>query len=60
MYLDYAEDQARRRHMLYMRDWREKLDAFLTFNERDILTDAGRVSRAVAETLVLRRRAYAA
>ncbi|MDE3210011.1 MAG: virulence RhuM family protein [Pseudomonadota bacterium] len=53
MYLDYAEDQARRRHMLYMRDWREKLDAFLAFNERDILTDAGRVSRAVADQLAL-------
>ncbi len=34
MYLDYAEDQAHRRHVLYMRDWREKLDAFLKFNER--------------------------
>lgn len=53
MYLDYAEDQARRRRVLYMRDWREKLDAFLAFNERDILTDAGRVSRAVADQLAL-------
>jgi hypothetical protein len=53
MYLDYADDQARRRRMLYMRDWREKLDAFLAFNERDILTDAGRVSRAVADRLAL-------
>ena len=51
MYLDYAEDQARRRNVLYMRDWREKLDAFLQFNERDILTHAGRVEKAVADKL---------
>jgi hypothetical protein len=53
MYLDYAEDQARRRKVLYMRNWREKLDAFLQFNERDILTDAGRVEKAVADRLAL-------
>jgi len=51
MYLDYAEDQARRRRVLYMRDWREKLDAFLQFNQRDILTHAGRVEKAVADKL---------
>jgi hypothetical protein len=51
MYLDFAEDQARRRKVLYMRDWREKLDVFLQFNERDILTDAGRVEKAVADQL---------
>ncbi len=53
MYLDYAEDQARRRRTLYMRDWRERLDAFLQFNEREVLTDAGRVSKAVADHLAL-------
>ena len=53
MYLDYAEDQARRRQMLYMRDWREKLDAFLQFNERDILTNAGKVAKEVADRLAL-------
>jgi len=53
MYLDFAEDQARRRKVLYMRNWREKLDAFLQFNERDILTDAGRVEKAVADRLAL-------
>lgn len=51
MYLDYAEDQARRRKVLYMRDWREKLDAFLQFNQRDILAHAGRVEKAVADKL---------
>ena len=35
MYLDYAEDQARKRKPLYMADWRKKLDAFLQFNERE-------------------------
>ena len=53
MYLDYAEDQARRRNVLYMRDWREKLDAFLKFNERDILTNPGRVAKDVADRLAL-------
>lgn len=53
MYLDYAEDQASRRKVLYMRDWREKLDAFLQFNERDILTNAGKVAKEVADRLAL-------
>lgn len=53
MYLDFAEDQARRRQVLYMRDWREKLDAFLRFNERDILTNAGKVAKEVADRLAI-------
>jgi hypothetical protein len=53
MYLDYAEEQAERRQPLYMRDWRAKLDAFLAFNERDILKDAGRVSMEIARRLAL-------
>jgi hypothetical protein len=53
MYLDYAEDQAKRRKQLTMVDWEGKLDAFLTFNERDILTHAGKVSAKVAEALAL-------
>ncbi len=53
MYLDYAEDQAKRRKKLYMRDWREKLNAFLKFNERDILEHAGTVSMEVAQALAL-------
>ena len=53
MYLDYAEEQAERRKPLTMRDWREKLDGFLEFNERDILQDAGRVSAEVAQGLAL-------
>ncbi|MBM4348718.1 MAG: virulence RhuM family protein [Deltaproteobacteria bacterium] len=53
MYLDYAEDQAHRRKPLYMHDWRDKIDAFLKFNERAILEDAGKVSMEVAKTLAL-------
>ncbi len=53
MYLDYAEDQAKRRTPLYMRDWREKLDAFLRFNDREVLKDPGKVSMEVAQTLAL-------
>jgi len=54
MYLDYAEDQAARRKPLYMRDWREKLDAFLKFNERDILNHAGKVTMEIAKALALK------
>lgn len=53
MYLDYAEEQAERRRPLYMRDWRQKLDGFLQFNEREVLRDAGRVSAEVAQRLAL-------
>jgi hypothetical protein len=49
MFLDYAEDQAKRKHAVHVSDWREKLDGFLRFNERDVLLDAGNVSRADAD-----------
>lgn len=48
MYLDFAEDQAARKIPMHMADWAKKLDAFLRFNERDVLTNAGRVSAALA------------
>ncbi len=51
MYLDYAEDQARRRSPLYTADWRQKLDAFLAFNDREILDNAGKVAMEVARQL---------
>jgi len=38
-----------------MRDWREKLDAFLQFNEREILDNPGRVTREVVEKLALQQ-----
>jgi len=53
MYLDYAEDQAERHQPMYMRDWAQKLDAFLQFNGRDVLRNAGRVSAEVAKVLAL-------
>jgi len=53
MYLDYAEDQAKRHRQIFMRNWREKLDAFLKFNERDILTNAGKVTKEIADNLAL-------
>ena len=42
MYLDYAERQARRGNVMYMADWVKRLDAFLQFNEEDILHDKAR------------------
>jgi hypothetical protein len=48
MYLDYAEDQASRRRHMHMADWAKRLDAFLEFNERNILTHAGTVSHQLA------------
>ena len=53
MYLDYAEDQAKRHRQVFMRDWREKLDAFLKFNEREILDNAGKVSKEIADKMAL-------
>lgn len=53
MYLDYAEDQAKRHRQIFMCDWRKKLDAFLKFNERDILTNAGKVTKEIADNLAL-------
>ena len=53
MYLDYAENRAERQLPMYMKDWIEKLDAFLKFNDYDILTDAGRVSAEVAKALAI-------
>lgn len=55
MYLEYAEDQARRRKTVTMKEWADKLDAFLTFNERAVLTHPGKVSQDVAEKLALER-----
>ena len=55
MYLDYAEDQAEQHRAMYMADWLEKLNAFLQFNGRQVLEDAGTVSREVADALVRER-----
>lgn len=51
MYLDYAENQAAKQRPMKMKDWIEKLDAFLKFNEYEILTNPGKVSNEVAVQL---------
>ena len=53
MYLDFAEDQARRRRTMTMAQWIERLDAFLEFNEREVLQHAGKVQKRVADGLAL-------
>lgn len=66
MWLDYAEDQAKRRKQVFLRDWETKLNEFLQFNERPVLKDAGRVSKERAdgvaaeqyEQFAARRRAF--
>jgi hypothetical protein len=51
MFLDYAENQAARRIPMKMVDWVQKLDAFLQFNEYDILKHPGKVAHDVAKEL---------
>jgi hypothetical protein len=53
MLLDYAEDQAKRRKEVFLRNWLERIEAFLKFNEREILPDAGSVSREEADNRAL-------
>lgn len=54
MYLDYAELQAARGKAMTMKDWKEKLNAFLKFSEYDILTNAGKISHEVAANLAMK------
>lgn len=49
MWLDFAEDQARRRQQVFLRDWPDKLDQFLQFNDREVLQGAGKVSKKMAD-----------
>lgn len=49
MFLDFAEDQARRRKEIFLRDWQTKLDDFLRFNDRNVLPNAGGWSRKSAD-----------
>jgi hypothetical protein len=51
MYLDYAENQAERHKLMSMEDWASRLDAFLKFNEYDVLENPGKVSHAVAKEI---------
>jgi hypothetical protein len=54
MYLDYAENQAKKGLVMYMKDWVEKLDAFLLFNAEEILLDKGKISHEIAKALAER------
>lgn len=48
-YLDLAEDRARRHIPMTMEDWAKRLDIFLQADDREILTDAGRISAQIAK-----------
>ncbi|MDD4590669.1 MAG: virulence RhuM family protein [Parabacteroides sp.] len=49
MFLDHAEDMARQNILMYMKDWAETLNDFLKFRRRDILTNAGKISKDFAD-----------
>ena len=49
MWLDYADDQAKRRKQVFLRDWETKLRDFLSFNERRVLPNAGTISKEKAD-----------
>jgi hypothetical protein len=49
MWLDFAEDQARRRKQVFLKDWETKLNEFLRFNERAVLGHKGKVSKSDAD-----------
>lgn len=49
MWLDFAEDQALRRKQVFLQDWADKLDQFLSFNDRDVLNGAGKISEKAAD-----------
>ena len=51
MFLDFAEDQARRRKQVFLKDWKTKLDEFLRFNDRNVLRIAGKIAREAAEEM---------
>lgn len=55
MFLDYAEDQAQRRRPITMAEWGDRLDAFLSFNDRDVLTHAGSLQMTVVKQLATER-----
>jgi hypothetical protein len=50
MWLDYAEDQAKRKQQVFLKDWENRLDGFLEFNERDVLQNFGQISKKEADT----------
>lgn len=55
MYLDYAEDQAKQHIPMYMKDWEGKLNTFLQFTGRDVLENAGSISKELADALAIKQ-----
>ena len=53
MFLDYAENLARKGKELYMTDWQDKLDVFLEFNEYEVLQNYGSIRKATADKLAI-------
>lgn len=51
MYLNFAEMQAKNKNIMYQKDWIDKLHAFLTLNDKEILQDNGKVSAQIAKKL---------
>nr|WP_286483082.1 RhuM family protein [Ignatzschineria indica] len=49
MWFDFAENQAKRRKQVFLKDWAEKLDQFLEFNERAVLEGAGTITKKLAD-----------
>lgn len=49
MWFDFAENQAKRRKQVFLKDWTEKLDQFLEFNERAVLEGAGTITKKLAD-----------
>lgn len=49
MYLDYAEDQAEKGIPMTMKDWSEKLNAFLKFNDKEVLENLGKITTEIAK-----------
>ena len=50
MYLDYAETQAENNIPMTMNDWATKLNAFLQFNQKQLLSGSGKVTQAIAKS----------
>lgn len=55
MFLDYAENQVKRRRQLLMSDWKDKVDGFLNFNEYDVLQGKGKITRKQANEIAQKR-----
>lgn len=49
MWLDFAEDQTKRRKQVFLNDWETRLDDFLRFNDREVLAGSGKVKKTSAD-----------